>query len=135
LPDDYQHLLVCLVEFENKNCSITDEIVARRLTSDLRGAIANNYYYKPSKKRPYYFLGKDNCQILTGGVKPLRVTIDYLKSPEELSYDEENPQELEFPDYVCYEIINEALKLILAASSDPLLQTNMAVNQTIAVPG
>ena len=41
---------------------------------------------------------------------------------------------MEFPDYVCQEIINELAKLLLENASDPRLQTNLAVNQTIANP-
>jgi hypothetical protein len=41
---------------------------------------------------------------------------------------------LEFPDYVCYEIINELVKLLLENASDPRLQTNIPVNQSIAPP-
>lgn len=42
---------------------------------------------------------------------------------------------LEFPDYVCYEIINIYVRLFLENASDPRLQTNVPINQTIAVPG
>ena len=48
---------------------------------------------------------------------------------------EDNSQVLEFPDYVCYEIINITVRLLLENASDPRLQTNIPINQTIAVPG
>lgn len=38
---------------------------------------------------------------------------------------------MEFPDYICYEIINEFVKLLLENASDPRLQTNIPINQTI----
>lgn len=41
---------------------------------------------------------------------------------------------MEFPDYVCQEIINGLVKLVMENSSDPRLQTNIPVNQTIAPP-
>jgi hypothetical protein len=47
----------------------------------------------------------------------------------------DNSQVLEFPDYVCYEIINITVRLLLENASDPRLQTNVPINQTIAVPG
>lgn len=47
----------------------------------------------------------------------------------------DNTQKLEFPDYVCYEIINIYVKLLLENASDPRLQTNLPINQTIAIPG
>ena len=48
---------------------------------------------------------------------------------------EDNTQTLEFPDYVCYEIINIVTRLLLENAGDPRLQTNIPINQTIAVPG
>ena len=72
--------------------------------------------------------------------KPVKVYIDYLKTPDKivltedvLYYPGDKSQTLEFPDYVCYEIINEVTKLVLENSSDPRLQTNIPINQTIGV--
>lgn len=72
--------------------------------------------------------------------KPNKVYIDYIKTPvkielthDDLHYLEDNTQTLEFPDYVCYEIINELTKLVLENASDPRLQTNFPINQTIDV--
>ena len=48
---------------------------------------------------------------------------------------EDNTQTLEFPDYVCDEIINIVTRLLLENAGDPRLQTNVPINQTIAVPG
>ena len=38
---------------------------------------------------------------------------------------------LEFPEYVCYEIVNECVKLVMENANDPRLETNTAINQTI----
>ena len=72
---------------------------------------------------------------------PSSVYIDYIKSPMfiRLSYDditstEDKTRIMEFPDYACYEIVNELVKLLMENASDPRLQTNFAVNQTIADP-
>ena len=69
---------------------------------------------------------------------PIAVFIDYIRVPEKinLTYDElesinDTTQELEFPEYVCYEIVNECVKLIMENVSDPRLETNTAINQTI----
>ncbi len=43
-------------------------------------------------------------------------------------------QVLEFPDYVCQEIVNELVKLLMENASDPRIQTNIPINQTIANP-
>lgn len=74
--------------------------------------------------------------------EPLMVRVDYLKTPqyirltqEQLDRTEDTSQIIEFPDYVCQEIINVLVKLIMENASDPRLQTNMAINQTIASPG
>ena len=72
---------------------------------------------------------------------PEYIYIDYIKAPMfiRLTYDEltdvmDKTRVLEFPDYVCYEIVNEFVKLLMENASDPRLQTNYAVNQTIADP-
>lgn len=54
---------------------------------------------------------------------------------DEVLLPKDNTQILEFPDYICYEIINIVTRLLLENASDPRLQTNVPINQTIAVPG
>ena len=73
--------------------------------------------------------------------EPVAVYIDYIKSPmfirltyQEIIDTEDKTRPLEFPDYVCYEIVNELVKLLMENASDPRLQTNYAVNQTVADP-
>ena len=133
-----------------------------------------NYYLKPSRTRPYYFITQVNkaSSIQTGlnelekllnpcadddtiiedtantglrmeircgnqGYIPKLAYVDYLKKPKivNLTYADldgiDQTEELEFPDYVCYEILNELVKLVLENSSDPRLQTNVPINQTI----
>lgn len=69
------------------------------------------------------------------------VYVDYIKSPmfirltqSQIDETADNSQVLEFPDYVCFEIVNEFVKLLMENASDPRLQTNIPINQTIAVP-
>lgn len=73
--------------------------------------------------------------------EPVAVYVDYIKSPmfirltyQNITDDDDNTRPLEFPDYVCYEIVNELVKLLMENASDPRLQTNYAVNQTVADP-
>jgi hypothetical protein len=189
LPDDYMHLLNCIVEYKvNKNfkCYSKDDHVdfpARRLTADMASGILHNVYMKPDYKRPYFYINNisefeelgndaevdnvDPDETLTDSVKdkdtrksnaskvrieirfgdddtvftPLRIYIDYIKSPMfiRLTYDDitstsDGTRPLEFPDYVCFEIVNEFVKLLMENSSDPRLQTNYAINQTVADP-
>lgn len=70
--------------------------------------------------------------------KPTSIFIDYIKVPKKmsLSYTDlesivDNTDDLEFPEYVCYELVNECVKLIMENASDPRLETNTAINQTI----
>ena len=74
--------------------------------------------------------------------EPEKVYIDYIKAPmnihltlEDINRVKDTTPILEFPNYVCYEIINIFVKLLMENYSDPRLQTNLAVNQTISVPG
>ena len=100
-----------------------------RKDSDIRNANSSNV-------RLELRFGSDDS-IFT----PVYVYIDYIKAPMfiRLTYDDitstvDNTRALEFPDYVCYEIVNEFVKLLMENASDPRLQTNYAVNQTIADP-
>jgi hypothetical protein len=69
---------------------------------------------------------------------PKSVYIDYIKTPDkiELTWDQLNSEDdptrkLEFPEYVCYEILNEFTKLVLEHNGDPRIDTHYAINQTI----
>ena len=76
-----------------------------------------------------------------GVFKPNNIYVDYLKSPmyirltqEQINATLDFSQVLEFPDYVCFEIANIFVRLLMENSSDPRLQTNMPINNTIAAP-
>lgn len=189
LPDDYMHILNCIVEFNVKKpfkCYAAGDHVdfpARRLTADMASGILHNVYMKPEYKRPYFYINNvsnmknitDSAYIdntvkdtdRTDSVKPANtrvsntsnvrmeirygddtnvfepvcVYVDYIKAPmfirltyQEVTDVEDNTRPLEFPDYVCYEIVNEFVKLLMENASDPRLQTNYAINQTVADP-
>lgn len=66
------------------------------------------------------------------------VHIDYLRTPQwvsvteaEIEADTDTSQVLEFPHYVCLEIIKELVALLMENASDPRLNTNIPVNQSI----
>ena len=189
LPDDYMHILNCIVEFAVKKpfkCYSEGDHVdfpARRLTADMASGILHNVYMKPDYKRPYFYINNvsrmqnvldsaviDNVTVdveRTDSVKPANtriantsnvrmeirygddtevfepvcVYVDYIKAPMfiRLTYQEitdtvDKTRPLEFPDYVCYEIVNEFVKLLMENASDARLQTNYAINQTVADP-
>ena len=77
--------------------------------------------------------------LMVGKVKyePITVFVNYLRTPEKVYlkeddlYGEDRTKEMEFPDYVCYEIINEFVKLLLENTADPRLSTNVPINQSI----
>ena len=192
LPDDYMHLLNCIVEYDVKkqfkcyNAGDHVDFPARRLTADMAAGILHNVYMKPDYKRPYFYINniapvgdqyasiaenddgmKDYDESMTDSKKPedtrkanaskvrleLRfgdddsvfepayLYIDYIKAPmfirltyDDLTSTEDHTRPLEFPDYVCFEIVNEFVKLLMENASDPRLQTNYAINQTVADP-
>lgn len=189
LPDDYMHILNCIVEFAVKKpfkCYSEGDHVdfpARRLTADMASGILHNVYMKPDYKRPYFYINNvsrmqniednavidnvDNDPERTDSIKPANtriantsnvrmeirygddtevfepvcVYVDYIKAPMfiRLTYQEitdtvDRTRPLEFPDYVCYEIVNEFVKLLMENASDSRLQTNYPINQTIADP-
>lgn len=70
-----------------------------------------------------------------------KVLIDYIKAPQtirltkdQMDLTEDTSQIMEFPDYVCQEIINELTLLVMARDSDPRTQIQATVNQSIASP-
>lgn len=82
------------------------------------------------------------CEIRCGNEhKLVKVIIHYLKTPqtikltqEQLDIVQDTSQILEWPDYVCYEIINELVNFVQESIADPRLQTHYQVTQSIANP-
>lgn len=85
------------------------------------------------------------CEIRYGKDDSLfqlkEVQIDYVKVPqyirltqEQIDLTEDTSQIMEFPDYVNQEIINELVHLVMERTADPRLQTNIAIDQSIARP-
>jgi hypothetical protein len=90
----------------------------------------------PSIVRLELRFGKDDT-VFT----PSRLYVDYVKAPmyirltqEQIDATLDYSQVLEFPDYVCFEIVNIFTRLLMENASDPRLQTNMPINNTIANP-
>ncbi len=98
--------------------------------------VAENRYGNKSQVRMEIRYGKDDSTF-----KLSLVYIDYLKAPQfirltqaQVDEVEDNSQVLEFPDYVCQEIVNELIMLLMENASDPRLQTTIPINQSIANP-
>jgi hypothetical protein len=67
------------------------------------------------------------------------VHVDYIKTPqyirltpEQLDLTVDTSQIMEFPDYVCQEIINELVHIVMENASDPRLANHVAVSQSVA---
>lgn len=158
LPENYLHLLNCIVEFETTgkiNCQDKTQsftVGCKRLTADIQPQIIHNAYMRPTYKNPYYYINNITPEENVGKklevhyglkdlVKPVTVYLTYLKNPEVITLTDEmidesidNPDigtQLPYSDYVCYEIINIFVRLLLEQASDPRLQTNLPINQTI----
>lgn len=93
-------------------------------------------YGNPSSVRCEIRYGKDNTVF-----ELQSVVIDYIKAPqtirltqEQVDLTDDTSQIMEFPDYVCQEIINELTMLVMENTADPRLQTNTVVTQSIANP-
>ena len=177
LPKDYFHILNCVCTFivtEPYRCYDVDdifEIGATKLTADTWNQVVNNFWNKPTYRRPYYYIHygdqiveqerknadriendrsggsqKILCEVRVGTDKHTvfklsRITIDYLKVPKfyrltqsQIDMIRDTSDVLEFPDYVCWEIINELVHIIMENISDQRLQTHPVVSQSIANP-
>lgn len=97
---------------------------------------AGQRYGNASKVRCEIRYGKDNSVFVLE-----KVFIDYIKAPqtirltqEQVDLTEDTSQIMEFPDYVCQEIINELVALVMENTADPRLQSHPIVTQSIANP-
>ena len=93
-------------------------------------------YGNPGNVRIEIRYGKDNSLFQLE-----RVYVDYIKAPqhirlsqEQLDLTEDTSQMMEFPDYVCQEIINELVHLVMENAGSQHLPTHMQVTQSIANP-
>ena len=93
-------------------------------------------YGNPGNVRIEIRYGKDNSLFQLE-----RVYVDYIKAPqhirlsqEQLDLTEDTSQMMEFPDYVCQEIINELVHIVMENGRDDRLNTHIPVTQTIANP-
>lgn len=93
-------------------------------------------YGNPSSVRMEIRYGSDNSLFSLE-----QVFVDYIKAPqiirltqEQVNLTEDTSQIMEFPDYVCQEIIDELTHLVMENSADPRLQTHIPVTTTIATP-
>lgn len=125
-----------LVEATQFPKSINLKLGQSQVSQSLIEKSAGLRYANPTNVRCEIRYGKDNSVF-----ELVEVLIDYLKAPqvirltqEQIDLTEDTSQVLEYPDYVCQEIINELVHLVMENTADPRLQTHIPVTQSIANP-
>ena len=152
--DLYRHLLSCVIEVTidrpitkcDQRPKTTVSYKVTRMSSEIKAGLLGNKYLEAKFYRPYFEIIDNKIKINVGDIDPKRVkistiTIEYLSHPKLVNLEDADidvttavdPSEiLEFSKEVGEEIIKIALKLILERGSNPRLQSNMAVNQSIS---
>jgi hypothetical protein len=81
LPDDYLHILNCIVEYTVQkqykcyNAGMKWQQGAKRATADMLSQLLHNYYMRPSYKNPYYYINNINTDLINPiSTKPTDVT-------------------------------------------------------------
>lgn len=148
----YRHLLGCIIKVRiTKPISRCDQrpmtsidYKVTRMSSEIKLGLLDNVFLKPEFYRPYFEIIDNKIKISVGNIDSKRVFVDevnieYLCQPvrvylteEEIAAEADTSQVLEFSDDVGEEITKTALKLILERGSNPRLQSNAAVNQSIS---
>lgn len=115
--------------------ALSKTIKIGNITQSLVNKQATVRYGNASSVRLELRCGSDTRYKLTN------LLVEYLKTPQyvdltQTQYDlvEDTSQILEWPDYICYEILNELATLVLENSGDPRLNTFIPINTTIAPP-
>lgn len=82
------------------------------------------------------------CEIRYGSDDSIftleKVIVDYIKSPQHIRLTQEQldqtldtSQVMEYPDYVCQEIINELVTIVMENTNDPRLSNHISVSKSI----
>jgi len=154
LPINYWHMLGANVtnytkfNYKCHPAGYTTTNASKKLSTQHAQSVIDNSYLKPLFSRPYHgFSTKLGVQgvldilfyigdLTKAGVKS--VYIDYLRKPARINLTKaqvdaplDTTNIIEFPEYVCNEIIKRTVKLILESSGDPRLNTNVPINTSI----
>lgn len=115
-PDNYRHLLNDRTLAESVNCNInaTREVPNRLTKRQNLFNVLENYYHKTSFDSPVSVIDNNTIKIYNTykGVKQFEVKnifIDYLRKPTTVAYGVNGSTVLEFPDHVCFKIIEVTL--------------------------
>lgn len=123
-------------EGKSSNFPRTITLNDRKTTIDVVEKETAYRYGNASKVRMEVRYGHDDTVFTL-----VKVFVDYIKTPqhirltqEQVNLTEDTSQIMEFPDYVCQEIIDELTMLVMENTADPRLQTHIPVTQSIANP-
>lgn len=153
-PQNYWHFLgshVTMVSKKPFKCfpaGSESNKPSKRLTKEIANGIIDNAFLKPSFERPYHSFSDSSTGLVYpdlfyyfGDAKKFGIKtiyIDYLKEPKPITLNVtqrdlpiDTSETLEFPEFVCREIIKRITKLILEVNADPRLNTNPIVTKTI----
>lgn len=150
--DTYRHLLNCIINVSidrpitkcDQRPGTTVAYKVTRMSSEIKAGLLGNKYLEAKFYRPYFEIIDNTIKINVGDIDSKRVkisgiTVEYLTQPvivdmteSEIEKDEDTSQVLEFSNEVGEEITKLTLKLILERGSNPRLQSNMVVNQSIS---
>ena len=134
--------------FDGNQCLINLLFYDNAITFPKTITLSNNLNYDIQDKYAYNRHSNQSkvvCEIRCGKDRSIfeleSVIIDYIKSPqcirltqEQLDSDLDISQVMEYPDYVCQEIINELVTIVMENAGDARLQNHLAVSQSIASP-
>ena len=153
-PPDYQHLVELAVDYRFKNREDCVDwkfktVSARRLTAERDTEVKSNAYLSPKSNRPYYkvennFTSNKPMFALELGsdMKPnlveyTGVQMKYLKVPkkiyltdDDIELEEDRTINMEFPDYICYELVNRIVTLVLEKTGEPRIQSQPVVSDS-----
>lgn len=115
-PTNYRHLLNDRAVVIPLNCASTEarEVPNRLTQSDILPNILDSSYYKTDKESPISRLSGNILYVYNTYNNKVQFTIDniyidYIKKPDTVSYGVNGATVLQFPDHVCFKIIEVVL--------------------------
>jgi len=121
---------------------------SKRLPHDVASGIINNAYLRPAFDRIYHNFSSSptsdkiaDIWVYYGEnskIKLKSLSLDFLRqptylflTPQDLLSPIDSTPNMEFPEYVCQEILKRIVILLLENAKDPRLQTHIPVNTSI----
>lgn len=112
----------------------SDWIKAQLMRADQRADIYQNAYRYPTDEKPYYRLLGEFIELVTEtNSTPLKMKIEYLRYPNEISYVEPTSDDVavdcELAPVQQKEIVDMAVRMYIEATQSPRYQTQLAEEQ------